>query len=102
MNNSPILPKDLKTVEELLVTSIDLVLTKKEIYRFSVTLKFEGLKLQPVIADIIPQLAKYNIIIANPDEGSKALMKRDYPLISSIFYSIKDIINQQDILSTKT
>ncbi len=99
LNNSPILPKDLKTVEELLVNSIYSVLSKQEIYRFSISLKFEGIKLQSIISRIVPYLDKYNLTIATSDEGSKALMKRDNPLISSLFYSMKDIINQPNIIN---
>ncbi len=97
--NQKILPRDLATCEQLVNTSLLLVLKNTNNLRISVDILFEGIKIIPVIFRIIPMLIQdnYNICIAFSDFGSAALAKRDYSQYQNQICTFKDL-NTKDIL----
>ncbi len=96
------LPSDLKEAEEQLFNSLEKNLDSKDNSRFSVSLRFEGLKVEPLVIRLANKLNEKGIetILAFSDFGSAALNKRDHPNLSKNIFTYKDIINSNQILNS--
>ncbi len=90
------LPADLRDAENKVLRTIPLCLNSKESSRWSVNLKFEGLKILQVVIRLSASLNDISIshAIAFPDAGATALAKRDYPAMKDKIYSFKDFSTQ--------
>ncbi len=94
-----VLPSDLLECEEALADSLLTCKKNKFFNRLAVNLKFEGLKIDPVLFRLVQRLdsSKVSSCIAYSDVGSCALAKRDYPDISDRIFSFKDLISSQKV-----
>ena len=74
------LPKDLKTCEDSINRALLQVLNKTGSTRLRVDLKFEGLRIVPIIIRTFTALnqSNYKTLLAFSDFGSAALARRDY------------------------
>ncbi len=92
-----VLPSDLLQCEEALLDSLLTSKKSSSFSRLAVNLKFEGLKIDPVIFRLIKRLdsALIKSCIAYSDVGSSALAKRDYPNFSDRIFTFKDLISNQ-------
>ncbi len=98
------LPKDLKEAETMLLTSSLASLVKNPLGRWSITLRFEGLKVLPLVIRYSKQLATSckNHYLAFPDAGAAALAKRDYPEMSQKIMTFTEIIKKTNSNDTST
>ena len=87
-----ILPKDLNQAKEDLLFSVNNALDNLEGNRFTVFLKFEGLRLGKIAFFLNENLGKSykNIYLTWADAGSVALAKRDYPSQSAYIKSFSE------------
>ncbi len=90
-----ILPKDLREAESQLFNSTQKVIDSLSISRISIQIKFEGLKVEPIVLRFAMKLLlnerKFNILFS--DFGSAALFKRDNPDLKDYIFTFKDINN---------
>ena len=90
------LPSDLKEAEENLYDSIKCYLsTNSEQSFLSINLKFEGLRINPVIYRLSNKLlaSQLDNILLWADAGGAALAKRDNPGLSSKIFTFKEFLN---------
>ena len=75
------LPSDLKTAESSIHQSMLMAIRAQQRGRWTVNLKFEGLKLMPIAFRMYEKLIKENIqsVISWPDAGATALAKHSQP-----------------------
>ncbi len=94
-----ILPTDLSSCESDLYNTLVACYENNPYSRLSINLKFEGLKIIPLIFRLLNKLdkIKLNTNIAFSDEGSSALAKRDYPNYRHRILTYKDINNFNNI-----
>ncbi|WP_269622944.1 DUF1995 family protein [Prochlorococcus marinus] len=87
------LPSDLQLCEEEILFSLLSALKDANNNRFSIFLGFQGLKLMPITFRLYKSLfnSNYSPIVIFSDSGNTALAKRDYPELSSIIYSYKEL-----------
>ncbi|WP_320674677.1 DUF1995 family protein [Prochlorococcus sp. MIT 1341] len=92
-----VLPKDLREAEFRLFKSSIASLGKNPLGRWIVTLKFEGLKLLPLVIRYSRELLKShkNHYLAFPDAGATALAKREYPEMSEKIFSFNEVKTKQ-------
>ena len=97
------LPADLKEAEENLYESIRSYLsTSSEKSFLSINLKFEGLRINPIIfrlSDKLNKIQKENILLWS-DAGGAALAKRDNPELSDKIFTFKEFLNKSNTLNT--
>ncbi len=93
------LPSDLDACETSLYNSFVSSVKNASFLRSAVNLKFEGLKILPLVFRLINKIDLFenNIYIAFSDFGSSALAKRDYPFYSSRIFTYKDILSKEII-----
>ncbi len=94
-----VLPSDLLQCEDALWQSLLTCKKSNSFRRLAVNLKFEGLKIDPIIFRLIERLDSASIksCIAYSDVGSSALAKRDYPNLSDRIFTFKDLISTQKL-----
>ncbi len=87
------LPVDLLEAEESMFHAIENSLADTSKARSAVNLKFEGLRLLPLVIRLGRKLQEKNIsfALAWPDTGATALAKRDAPELSQFIFSFKDL-----------
>ena len=92
-----ILPKDLYDCENKLKMSLKSFLEVEDSKHIQVNILFEGLKLQPLVYRLYKELkiAKIESIILFSDFGNAALAKRDYPDLSDLIYTFKDLVTTE-------
>lgn len=87
------LPADLRTAESELLTALRAALAEGGRRRWTVELRFEGLRIMPVairLADALrPQLPALRLLF--PDAGATALAKRDAPELSAAIASVGEL-----------
>ena len=68
----------------------------------SINLKFEGLRLNPIIFRLSNKLTKikYENILLWADAGGAALAKRDNPELANKIYTFKEFINSSDLINS--
>ena len=94
------LPSDLQEVEMNLTDSLCSYLdTYNEMSYLSVNLKFDGLRINPIIFRLSNKLIerKYSNLILYPDAGGAALAKRDYPKYSENIFTFKEYVALNEI-----
>ncbi len=96
--NQP-LPADLKEAEQQILVGIEASVMSRSASRWTVNLKFEGLKVLSLSINLSRNLLSKNLrhIIAFPDAGATALAKRDYEVMKNNIKSFKDVINNDNI-----
>ncbi len=97
------LPSDLKEAESNVYESIHSYFSSNSEKSFlSITLKFEGLRLNPIIFRLSNKLTekKYDNILLWADAGGAALAKRDYPELANKIFTFKEFINSSDLLNS--
>ncbi len=89
------LPKDLFCAEDQLLESLISCLNNSRESRLLANVKFEGLRIMPIILRIAKRLQDQEIKIAItwPDAGATALAKRDSPELLECIYSFSDLLN---------
>ena len=90
------LPSDLKEAEDNLFQSLKSFFSVNSQKSFlSINLKFEGLRLAPIIFRLSNKLIelKKNNILLWADAGGAALAKRDYPELSDKIFTFKEYLN---------
>ena len=94
-----VLPSDLLECEQALSHSLLTCKKSNSFSRIAVNLKFEGLKIGPIIFRLIKRLdsALIKSCIAYSDVGSSALAKRDYPDFSDRIFTFKELIDTQNL-----
>ncbi len=97
------LPKDLKECEISLKNSLLLCLNKTNFKRISVELRFEGIKIVPIIFRVMSFLQdnNYDINVVFSDFGGAALARRDYEGYANKIYTFKEIIVNKDNFENK-
>tara|TARA_B100000965_G_scaffold405597_1_gene440301 strand:- start:2838 stop:3461 length:624 start_codon:yes stop_codon:yes gene_type:complete len=101
MNNK--LPSDLKEAEENLYQSIQCYLLDNSEKSFlSISLKFEGLRINPIIFRLSNKLSKikFDNILLWADAGGAALAKRDYPELSNKIFTFKEYLDSSKHLNS--
>ena len=97
------LPADLKEAEENLYESIrNYLSTSSEKSFLSINLKFEGLRINPIIfrlSNKLIKIQKQNILLWS-DAGGAALAKRDNPELSNKIFTFKEFLNKSNNLNT--
>ena len=97
------LPSDLNEAETNVYESIQCYLSGKSDQSFlSINLKFEGLRLNPIIFRLSNKLTEiqYDNILLWADAGGAALAKRDNPELSNKIYTFKEFINSSDLINS--
>ena len=97
------LPSDLKEAESNVYESIHSYFSSNSEKSFlSITLKFEGLRLNPIIFRLSNKLTAigYNNILLWADAGGAALAKRDNPELANKIFTFKEFINSSDLLNS--
>ncbi len=94
---SQILPKDLKAAESMLFNSSLASFKKNSLGRWSVNLKFEGLRILPLVIRYSRELTQShkNHYLVFPDAGATALAKRDYPDFADKILSFNDVKSKE-------
>ncbi|MGC6483554.1 MAG: DUF1995 family protein [Synechococcus sp.] len=90
---SSILPADLKTAEADALQALLHALKHEEGQRWTVTWRFEGLRLLPVVIRFVEGLrnAGFDPVVAWPDAGAAALAQRDAPQLAAACCSLMDL-----------
>lgn len=97
------LPADLEEAEINVYDSIQSYFLSNSDQSFlSVNLKFEGLRLNPIIFRLSNKLTKikYENILLWADAGGAALAKRDNPELANKIYTFKEFINSSDLINS--
>ena len=97
------LPSDLKEAETNVFESIQAYfLSNSERSFLSISLKFEGLRINPIIFRLSNKLNEINCnnILLWADAGGAALAKRDNPDLSNNIYTFKEFINSTELLDS--
>ena len=96
------LPSKLSDAEEQAQNSIIAFLKDSNETRLSSTLKFEGLRLMPIVIRLALNLTQNKITssLVWADAGGTALAKREAPDLKEEIFSYKDILNQQESIDT--
>ena len=100
MNNK--LPSDLREAESNIYESIQsYFLGNSEQSFLSINLKFEGLRINPIIYRLSNKLNEIRIdnILLWADAGGAALAKRDNPELAHKIFTFKEFINSTDSLN---
>ncbi|WP_269605572.1 DUF1995 family protein [Prochlorococcus marinus] len=101
MNNK--LPSDLREAESNVYESIQsYFLSNSEQSFLSINLKFEGLRINPIIFRLSNKLSeiKFDNILLWADAGGAALAKRDNPELANKIFTFKEFINSTDSLNS--
>ena len=87
------LPADLKTAEADALQALLHALKHEEGRRWTVTWRFEGLRLLPVVIRFVQGLrdAGLDPVVAWPDAGAAALAQRDAPELADACCSLMDL-----------
>ena len=97
------LPADLEEAEINVYDSIQSYFLSNSDQSFlSINLKFEGLRLNPIIFRLSSKLTKINYenILLWADAGGAALAKRDNPELANKIYTFKEFINSSDLINS--
>ena len=97
------LPTDLEEAEINVYDSIQSYFLSNSDQSFlSINLKFEGLRLNPIIFRLSNKLTKikYENILLWADAGGAALAKRDNPELANKIYTFKEFINSSDLINS--
>ena len=97
------LPSDLKEAELNVYESIQsYFLSNSEKSFLSINLKFEGLRINPIIFRLSNKLTdlKYENILLWADAGGAALAKRDSPELANKIFTFKEFINSTELLNS--
>ena len=97
------LPSDLREAESNLYESIhSYFLSSSEQSFLSINLKFEGLRINPIIFRLSNKLTeiKFDNILLWADAGGAALAKRDNPELANKIFTFKEFINSTDSLNS--
>ena len=97
------LPADLEEAEINVYDSIQSYFLSNSDQAFlSINLKFEGLRLNPIIFRLSNKLTKikYENILLWADAGGAALAKRDNPELANKIYTFKEFINSSDLINS--
>ncbi len=97
------LPSDLREAESNVYDSIQsYFLSNSEQSFLSINLKFEGLRINPIIFRLSNKLteSKFDNILLWADAGGAALAKRDNPELSNKIFTFKEFINSTDSLNS--
>ncbi len=97
------LPADLKEAEINVYDSIQSYFLSNSDQSFlSINLKFEGLRLNPIIFRLSNKLTKieYENILLWADAGGAALAKRDNPELANKIFTFKEFINSSDLINS--
>ena len=97
------LPADLEEAEINVYDSIQSYFLNNSDQSFlSINLKFEGLRLNPIIFRLSNKLTKikYENILLWADAGGAALAKRDNPELANKIYTFKEFINSSDLINS--
>ena len=97
------LPADLEEAEINVYDSIQSYFLSNSDQSFlSINLKFEGLRLNPIIFRLSSKLTKikYENILLWADAGGAALAKRDNPELANKIYTFKEFINSSDLINS--
>ncbi len=97
------LPADLEEAEINVYDSIQSYFLSNSDQSFlSINLKFEGLRLNPIIFRLSNKLTKiqYENILLWADAGGAALAKRDNPELANKIYTFKEFINSSDLIDS--
>ncbi|MBW3041953.1 DUF1995 family protein [Prochlorococcus marinus] len=101
MNNK--LPSDLREAESNVYESIQsYFLSNSEQSFLSINLKFEGLRINPIIFRLSNKLTEIKLdnILLWADAGGAALAKRDNPNLTNKIFTFKEFINSTDSLNS--
>jgi len=101
MNNK--LPSDLREAESNVYESIQsYFLNNSEQSFLSINLKFEGLRINPIIFRLSNKLTekKFDNILLWADAGGAALAKRDNPELAKKIFTLKEVIYSTDSYSS--
>ena len=97
------LPSDLKEAERNLYESIySYFLSNSDQSFLSINLKFEGLRINPIIFRLSNKLSEtqYENILLWADAGGAALAKRDNPELANKIFTFKEFINSSDFINS--
>jgi len=97
------LPADLAEAENNVFDSIQSYFSSNSDQSFiSINLKFDGLRLNPIIFRLSNKLTKiqYENILLWADAGGAALAKRDNPELANKIYTFKEFINSSDLINS--
>ena len=97
------LPSDLKEAESNVFESIQsYFLSNSEQSFLSINLKFEGLRINPIIFRLSNKIneIKYDNILLWADAGGAALAKRDNPELANKIFTFKEFINSTESLDS--
>ena len=97
------LPSDLKEAELNIFESIQsYFLNNSDKSLLSINLKFEGLRINPVIFRLSNKLRdlNYDNILLWADAGGAALAKRDNPDLANKIFTFKEFINSSELLNS--
>ena len=97
------LPSDLKEAESNIYESIQsYFLSNSEKSFLSINLKFEALRINPIIFRLSNKLTEiqYDNILLWADAGGAALAKRDKPELANKIFTFKEFINSTELLNS--
>ena len=97
------LPSDLLEAELNIFESIQsYFLINAEKSFLSISLRFEGLRINPIIFRLSDKLnkSKYDNILLWADAGGAALAKRDNPELANKIFTFKEFLNSSDLLNS--
>ena len=97
------LPKDLKEAESNIYESIQSYFLSNSDQSFlSINLKFEGLRINPIISRLSIKLNEFECdnILLWADAGGAALAKRDNPELANKIFTFKEFLNSTDSLNS--
>ena len=98
-----ILPSDLREAETNVFESIQsYFLSNSEQSFLSISLKFEGLRINPIIFRLSNKLTEIKLdnVLLWADAGGAALAKRDNPELANKIFTFKEFINSTDTLNS--
>ena len=98
-----ILPSDLREAETNVFESIQsYFLSNSEKSFLSINLKFEGLRINPIIFRLSIKLTEIKLdnVLLWADAGGAALAKRDNPELANKIFTFKEFINSTDSLNS--
>ena len=97
------LPSDLLEAESNIFESIQsYFLINAEKSFLSISLRFEGLRINPIIFRLSNKLnkSKYDNILLWADAGGAALAKRDNPELANKIFTFKEFLNSSELLNS--
>ena len=97
------LPSDLREAELNVYESIkSYFLSNSEQSFLSINLKFEGLRINPIIFRLSNKLTeiKFDNILLWADAGGAALAKRDKPELANKIFTFKEILNTTELINS--